>query len=102
MSSKQTPPKLGDLRVYHIPQIPSPAFYVSVSSPHEAKKIMDVLANYDIFQLENNIKLDYSNANGLEVYEADESGDSDWCEWYSEDGFDLDEWIAENQESEPI
>ena len=40
---------------------------------------MDVLADYDKFQFENNIKPDYSNAGGLEIFENGE-----WPDWYDE------------------
>ncbi len=78
-------PKEKDLRVWHIPQVPGKPFHVSVSSPEEAIKILDVLANYDAFQFKQHIKPDYSNAAGLEVFEAGE-----WSEWYNEDGEDID------------
>lgn len=69
----------NQLRVWHIPQVPMDAFHVNVSSTQEAKKILDVLASYDIFQYENNIKPDYCNAGGLEIFEF-----GDWCEWSDE------------------
>lgn len=49
------------LRVSHFPQVPCKEFNVEVSSIEEAKKIMDVLAEYDLFQYENRIKGDYAN-----------------------------------------
>ena len=85
-------PKINDLRVWHVPQVPGAAFYVPVNSPKEAKLVMSALAHYDLFQLAQNIKPDYCNAQGLEVYEADAGeGKPDWCEWYSEDGENIDE-----------
>jgi hypothetical protein len=74
-------PKEYDLRVWHIPQVPMDAFYVPVNSIEEARKVLDVLAYYDLFQFENNIKPDYCNMNGLEVFENGE-----WLEWESADG----------------
>lgn len=79
------------LRVWHVPQIPCRTFYVPVSTPEEAIKILDVLANYDLFQLENNIKPDYSNAQGLEEWSEAEQ---DWLEWNSEDGLEIKEHKA--------
>jgi len=76
----------GSLRVWHIPQIPGKPFYVAVTSPEEAIKILNVLADYDLFQFKNNIKPDYCNASGLVVFE-----DGEWLEWYTEDG-DEDIW----------
>lgn len=99
MKSKQTPanpgaamvvgsgPSLGSLRVWWIPQVPmDDPFRVEVATVREAKLLLDTLAKYDIFQFENRIKPDYSNAGGLEVFE-----DGEWCEWYDEDGNSIDE-----------
>lgn len=66
------------LRVYHIPQVPMKAFYVPVKSVAEGKKVMDILAAYDAFQFENNIKPDYCNINGLEVFDE---GEQEWVSW---------------------
>lgn len=89
-------PKQGDLRVWWIPQIPGEQFHVDVASLAEAKKMLDVLAQYDIFQFENNIKPDYCNAGGLECYRQPgtwEEGDSeDWCEWASDWGDNIDNY----------
>ena len=83
--------KEGDLRVWWIPQVPMKAFHVAVSSPKEAVKILDVLADYDIFQFENNVKPDYSNVGGLEVFE-----DGEWSTWLNASGNDINEAVAEN------
>lgn len=71
----------GELRVWWIPQLGMEnVFYESVETPKEAKKILDAFARYDLFQLENNVKPDFANAGGLEVFE-----DGEWCEWYDEE-----------------
>lgn len=92
-------PKAGDLAVWHIPQIPMNPFWVPVSSPEEANKVLNILAEYDLFQLENHIKPDYSNAQGLDQYfvytekeHADKLPDG-WETWYSDEGEELDEYI---------
>ena len=86
--------KEGQLRIWHIPQVPAPpTFYVSVKDVDEAKKILNVIWDYDNFQYENKIKPDYSNASGLEVYE-----DGEWCEWNDEDGYDICEVIRNKEE----
>lgn len=64
------------LKVWWIPQIPMEAFEVSVQSISEAKLLLDTLANYDIFQFESNIKPDYCNAGGLNVFV-----DGEWIDW---------------------
>jgi hypothetical protein len=79
---------LGDLydlaRVWWVPQIPMKAFHVSVANLAQAKLILKTLADYDRFQFENNVKPDYCNAGGLEVFR-----DGDWEEWESDDGDDI-------------
>ena len=76
-----------ELRVWWIPKVPMKPFYVTVQSISEAKKILDVLADYDLFQFENNIKSDYSNTGGLEEWDDDLK---EWCEWESEEGETID------------
>lgn len=89
-------PKIGALRVWHIPQIPGKAFRAEVASPGEAKKVIAILADYDLFQYRNRIKPDYANASGLEVYEADAGeGRPGWCEWCDEEsGHEIDDWVG--------
>lgn len=65
------------LRVWWIPQVPMEAFYVNVKSVDEARKLLQVLADYDTFQFEKRIKPDYSNTGGLQMLEGKE-----WLEWY--------------------
>ncbi len=77
-------PKLHDLRVWHIPQVPMPAFYFKVKNINEAKLVLNVLADYDIFQVVRKVKPDYSNAQGLEEFDGKE-----WCDWEDKDGQDI-------------
>jgi phage/plasmid-associated DNA primase len=80
------------LRVSHFPQIPCKPFIVEVKTLEEAKKIIDVLADYDLFQYENNIKPDYCNTSVLEEYCEEENEWYDWCD--DETGIDdLDEYF---------
>lgn len=77
----------GALKVWWIPQIPMrKRFEVSVSSPAEARKVLAILADYDIFQFENKIKPDYSNAGGLMIFT-----DGEWEDWEDDDGCDIDD-----------
>ena len=82
-------PKEGDLKVWWIPQVPMKAFEVPVESPKQAKFLLDVLAQYDLFQYHNKVKGDYTNAGGLSVFMNTGDG-CEWCDWYSEDGRDID------------
>jgi hypothetical protein len=83
------PAKQGDLRVWWIPQVPMQAFYVPVADLAQATLILDMLAQYDLFQFKHRVKPDYSNAGGLQMF--DESGE--WTDWYDEDsGESFDEY----------
>lgn len=83
---------MSKLRVWHIPQVPMKAFTVEVQSVEEGVRLMNALADYDIFQYENNIKPDYCNANGLQIWDEimtdEEMADMElkdrWVDWYSE------------------
>lgn len=78
-------PKEGDLAVWWIPQVPMKSFDVPVKDIEQAMFLLDTLAQYDLFQLENNVKPDYCNAGGLNVFENGE-----WLEWENEDGEQID------------
>ena len=82
------------LKVWWIPQLPGKAFEVKVRSLREAKLLLDTLADYDAFQLKNNIKPDYTNMGGLYVFE-----DGEWVDWYDDmTGDDFDTWCNEHPE----
>lgn len=78
-------------QVWWIPQVPMKAFEVCVDTLEEAKLLLTVLADYDNFQYENNIKPDYSNAGGLMVKEDLEEGGVQWVDYYDEDGNSIDD-----------
>lgn len=71
---------MSKFRVWWIPQVPGESITFEVDSPREAKLLLDVLARYDEFQLEEGIKPDYSNAGGFQVLE-----DGEWLEWLCPD-----------------
>jgi hypothetical protein len=98
----QVTPKIGDLRVWWIPQVPAQPFHVPVKSLAEARLILDTLAKYDLFQLENRIKGDYTNTGGLEMFEGKyyEPGDTGWYDWGSSEGENIDEISPEGLEAE--
>jgi len=58
-------------RVWWIPQIPMKGFFVDVDSIEQGNWLCGVLAEYDMFQFENNVKPDYSNAGGVQQLEDD-------------------------------
>jgi hypothetical protein len=78
------------LRVWWIPQVPMKSFNIPVSSLQEARLLLDALALYDLFQLDNNVKPDFSNAGGLQAFDEKEN---EWSDWYDEEtGEDFDEY----------
>lgn len=84
--AKVTKRKKGDLQVWWIPQVPMEPFTVDVRTVREAKLLTRALADYDLFQFDNNIKPDYCNAGGLTVWDG-----NDWTDWEDEDGNDIDD-----------
>ncbi len=52
-------------RVWWIPQIPMKAFLYEVPDVKTGQMLCDVLAKYDMFQFENNVKPDYANMGGV-------------------------------------
>jgi hypothetical protein len=70
------------LKVLHIPQVPGKAFEVSVDSVVQGVRVMKLLAKYDAFQYENNIKPDYCNASFLVMWDEE---NQEWEDWYDEE-----------------
>jgi len=94
-------------RVWWIPQIPGEPFYVPVPDIGAGVLVLDTLARYDKFQLDNNIKPDYCNAGGLQIQRKEDPDACvcSCCEW--EDWFDEEtgcddpfEWVANMKETE--
>lgn len=81
------------LRVWWIPQVPMKPFYYPVKDIETAKILLDVLALYDKFQYKNNVKPNYSNAGGLEEWDAGHGGG--WIEYYDEEERDIDDIIQQ-------
>lgn len=77
--------------------IPGESFNVEVKSIEEAKKVMDILGDYDLFLEEQRIRGDYSNVSFLEEYSEEEQ---DWIAWMDDDtGIDdVEEYLEERGE----
>jgi len=83
--------KEGSLQVWWIPQVPMKPFTFPVENVDEACLLLTALAQYDLFQLKHNIKPDYSNVGGLNLFE-----DGEWVEWYDEkEGYFIDEYLKD-------
>lgn len=81
---------MSKLRVWWIPQLgmDGKPFVREVENVKEGWKFINLLADYDLYQLDNNIKPDYSNVGGLEIFDED---DNEWLEWQDSNGDSLDE-----------
>jgi Superinfection exclusion gene product 17 len=82
------------LRVWWVPQIPGKAFRYPVETLVQAKTLLDCLAQYDKFLLDNNHRVNYANTGGLEVWDEEEQDWLDWCDsvyYESIDAFELDQ-----------
>jgi len=88
---------VGELRVWWVPQVPMKSFIVPISSVSEGVKVLEVLADYDLFQFKNKVKPDYCNAGGLQQWAADTDGEGTpgWEDWHDEETGDDDpgEWL---------
>lgn len=83
-------PKVGDLRVCWFPQVPCKPFIVHVTCLGDGVELMNRLASYDAFQLENRIKPDYCNTGCIERYVSatvDEEGNEGpgWEPWMDDE-----------------
>jgi len=92
------------MRVWWMPQVGANAtFYIPVNSVEQARFVMDVLAYYDCFQWNHNIKPDFCNCGGLQVYDEDEG---EWNDWYYDDGEnyfdDVDEYLENSEHREEL
>lgn len=93
------------MRVWWIPQVGagSEPFYIPVRTVEEAVKIMDILGAYDAYQLQNNIKPDYCNTGGLEIYNQETEEYEDWYMETEDDYFDnVDDYIESLDDVEEI
>ena len=89
------------LRVWHVPQLPMKSFKVEVATVEEGVRMMNALADYDLFQYENRIKPDYCNMNGLQMWDEtlteedmrDMELSDKWVDWYNDDFEDPREYI---------
>ena len=81
-------PKLNDLRVWYIPQVPMPAFFYKVDSIEDGVKILDAICQFSNFEFENNVKPDFSAVGGISRWEEDGEGG---FAWYDVDDDELEE-----------
>jgi len=82
MSNEEKKPREGDLRIWHNSNIGDPRyeknFHFPVDDPAMGRKMLDLLAEYDLYQGERKV---FANAQGLEIFEGGE-----WFEYEDQDG----------------
>ena len=87
MTDAEAVPKTGDLRVWYIPQVPMTSYEVLIPRRNgstdaayleQAAFVLDAIVNFSIFEFENNIKPDYSDAAGIDRWEDDGENGFDW------------------------
>ena len=68
-------------------------FYKDVKSPEEAKLIIDGIADFVNFHIDDTGYIpDNCNTAGLEYFDEEEN---EWLTWYDEDGLDFNEHFEE-------
>jgi len=85
------PPESGEIRVWHVQNVPNKAEHYQVSCWEEAIALLDTLITDDL----NNQNV-FSNAFGMEEYDATLG----WSEWYDELGDDIMHIYAEVYEED--
>ena len=64
-------PRNLQLRVWWVPQVPGNPIHFQADSIEEARKILDVLGDYDLFLEKQKIRGDFANAGGIEYCDPD-------------------------------
>ena len=82
------------LRIYYV-ILGAETYYKEVSSPEEAKIIIDSIADYLNFAVDNCIFPDHCSSAGLEYYDEEEK---EWLTWYDDEGRDFREHFEVDEE----
>jgi hypothetical protein len=89
-----------ELQVWWIPQLPMKPFEYPVPTIEAGAMLLDVLAKYDQFQFDNNIKPDYSNVGGL-AWKHPAGTDDEWWDIDPKDEDDVAEFKAFELKEQP-
>lgn len=79
------------LRVYYI-ILGTETYYKEVSSPEEARTIINAIADFLNFKIAEGVFPDHCSTAGLEYYDEEEQ---EWLTWYDEEGLDFNEHFEE-------
>jgi hypothetical protein len=70
-------------KAWYIPQVPMKAFEVYAETADEAQAALDLITDFSIFEFDNHIKPDYSDAGGVEEWDE---ADQEWFDYEPEAG----------------
>jgi hypothetical protein len=87
------------LRAWHIRWLANgykQTIYCEVDSPKEAALVLAVQSKSDLLLDCITENMVCQNAQGLQVFE-----DGEWCEWYDDEGRDIDEWSEDEFDAWP-
>ena len=73
---------MAKFKAWYIPQVPMKAFEVECETAAQALDALDLITNFSIFEFENKVKPDYSDAGGVE--EWDEAA-QEWFDFEEEE-----------------
>jgi hypothetical protein len=79
---------MSKFKAWYIPQVPMKAFEREFDSLETASLVLNAVIDFSIFEFENKVKPDYSDAAGIAMWD-EESGeweDVDDSEWERNDG----------------
>jgi len=69
---------MAKFKMWYIPQVPMKPFEVECETAEQAQDALDLITNFSIFEFENRVKPDYSDAGGVMVWE---SAYEDWSDY---------------------
>ena len=81
------------LRIYYI-ILGTKTYYKEVSSPEEAKIMIDAIADFVNTKVCEGVFPDHCSVAGLEYFDEEEQ---DWLTWYDDEGLDFKEHFEENE-----
>lgn len=70
-------------KAWYIPQVPMKAFEVETSTAAEAQATLDLITAFSIFEYDNKVKPDYSDAGGVEEWDETDQ------EWFDHEPVDV-------------
>ena len=69
-------------RAWYVAKMPMKAFTVETTNAIDAEKILDVLEDFSLFEIQNNVKPDYAEAGGIDIWDEEYQ---EWTDYHPED-----------------